>query len=259
MRALVCGGRGAGAHMQGFYVLVSANVSVWRMSIRMSTDATAGAGATRRDSRALRALVGRHERARGARPCRRQSPYQQPAWRQLSLLVVQRDGACVQCGSREFLTAHHVIPRGRRTRRSVEFGGAMPDLPRSRDGSGTARTSRQLTTLQKNLVSPCVSGHARPEAERRAKPHAPRRQALAIHRLVSSSRNSAESKSEDDNGHIDESQGDRDAHGSTLGFRTLFGAIPNRLCEAQSAERPANLMALCASCHGRTEATTRTG
>ena len=43
--------------------------------------------------------------------CRRASPYQQPEWRQLSRFVVQRDGACRDCGSTYFLAAHHVVPR----------------------------------------------------------------------------------------------------------------------------------------------------
>ena len=72
-------------------------------------------------------------------PCRRASPYQQPAWRRLSAFVVARDGACVLCGGTERLSAHHVIPRA--------VGGY--DAP-------------------ENLVSLCVSGHARLEAERRA-------------------------------------------------------------------------------------------
>ncbi len=44
-------------------------------------------------------------------PCRRASPYQQHSWRQLSMLVVKRDGVCVRCGSNYYLSAHHVIPR----------------------------------------------------------------------------------------------------------------------------------------------------
>jgi 5-methylcytosine-specific restriction endonuclease McrA len=44
--------------------------------------------------------------------CRRASPYQQTAWRQLSAFVVARDGACIDCGSTgPFLMADHVIPR----------------------------------------------------------------------------------------------------------------------------------------------------
>jgi 5-methylcytosine-specific restriction endonuclease McrA len=42
--------------------------------------------------------------------CRRASPYQQPAWRQLSAFVVARDGSCRECGSSHYLAAHHVIP-----------------------------------------------------------------------------------------------------------------------------------------------------
>ena len=69
-------------------------------------------------------------------PCRRASPYQQPAWRQVSMFVTRRDGACVQCGSPHYLNAHHVIPRAE--------GG--PDTP-------------------ENLVSLCASCHSRLEAE----------------------------------------------------------------------------------------------
>ena len=72
-------------------------------------------------------------------PCRRASPYQQPAWRQTSMLVTQRDGACVRCGSRYYLSAHHIQPR-------AEGGADTPE----------------------NLVSLCVSCHARLEAARRA-------------------------------------------------------------------------------------------
>ena len=71
-------------------------------------------------------------------PCRRASPYQQAAWRQLSRCVVQRDGTCVQCGAAERLTAHHLIP-------TAEGGADAPG----------------------NLVSLCVSCHARVEAEHR--------------------------------------------------------------------------------------------
>lgn len=71
-------------------------------------------------------------------PCKRASPYQQPAWRALSHAVVQRDGACVECGSTRYLAAHHVIPRAE--------GGA--DHPAN------------LTTL-------CASCHGRASAEER--------------------------------------------------------------------------------------------
>jgi 5-methylcytosine-specific restriction enzyme A len=71
--------------------------------------------------------------------CRRASPYQQPAWRELSRLVVARDGACRECGSTHYLAAHHVIPR--------REGGA--DHPA-------------------NLVALCASYHARLEAHHRA-------------------------------------------------------------------------------------------
>jgi 5-methylcytosine-specific restriction endonuclease McrA len=63
--------------------------------------------------------------ARGSR-CRicttrrqRTNPYTTPAWRQLSLDVIKRDGACVQCGATGRLQAHHIVPR-------VEGG---PDTP----------------------------------------------------------------------------------------------------------------------------------
>jgi 5-methylcytosine-specific restriction endonuclease McrA len=73
-------------------------------------------------------------------PCRRASPYQQPGWRQLSMLVVNRDGACVTCGSTHYLAAHHKIPRS--------DGGL--DHP-------------------SNLEALCASCHARLEAGRRAR------------------------------------------------------------------------------------------
>ena len=66
-------------------------------------------------------------------------PYTTPAWRQLSLAVVRRDGACVDCGGSFMLAAHHVIPRAE--------GG--PD------------SSSNLETL-------CVVCHGREEAKRRA-------------------------------------------------------------------------------------------
>jgi len=71
--------------------------------------------------------------------CRRHSPYQQPAWRQLSRFVVQRDGSCLECGSTRYLAAHHVIARNE--------GGA--DHP-------------------SNLIALCASCHARVEAADRA-------------------------------------------------------------------------------------------
>jgi 5-methylcytosine-specific restriction endonuclease McrA len=67
--------------------------------------------------------------------CRRNSPYITPSWRQLSLLVIQRDGACVQCGSTHYLSAHHI--------RAREHGGA--DHP-------------------SNLVALCASCHGRETA-----------------------------------------------------------------------------------------------
>jgi 5-methylcytosine-specific restriction enzyme A len=45
------------------------------------------------------------------RPCRRASPYQSSAWRQLSFQVVQCDRQCVRCGGSYMLAAHHIIPR----------------------------------------------------------------------------------------------------------------------------------------------------
>jgi 5-methylcytosine-specific restriction enzyme A len=68
--------------------------------------------------------------------CRRASPYQQPAWRQLADFVVQRDGSCRECGSTHYLAAHHVIPR--------KEGGA--------DHSS-------------NLIALCASCHARLETQ----------------------------------------------------------------------------------------------
>jgi 5-methylcytosine-specific restriction endonuclease McrA len=71
-------------------------------------------------------------------PCKRASPYQQPAWRALSRAVVQRDGACRECGSRRYLAAHHITPR-------AEGGPDRAD----------------------NLETLCASCHARLEAEQR--------------------------------------------------------------------------------------------
>ena len=56
----------------------------------------------------------------------------------MSMLVTQRDGACVQCGSTHYLSAHHVDPR--------------------RDGG---RDSLE------NLVALCARCHGRLEAEQR--------------------------------------------------------------------------------------------
>jgi len=79
--------------------------------------------------------------SRGSRcpTCRRASPYQQPAWRQLSAFVVARDGSCRECGSTHYLAAHHVIPRAE--------GGA---------------------DAAENLITLCASCHARIEAQHRA-------------------------------------------------------------------------------------------
>ena len=41
----------------------------------------------------------------------RTNPYTTPIWRQLSLVVIERGGACVKCGGTFMLSAHHVIPR----------------------------------------------------------------------------------------------------------------------------------------------------
>ena len=71
-------------------------------------------------------------------PCRRASPYQQHSWRQLSMLVVKRDGVCVRCGSTYYLAAHHITPRNE--------GG--PDHP-------------------SNLEALCASCHGRLEARQR--------------------------------------------------------------------------------------------
>jgi 5-methylcytosine-specific restriction endonuclease McrA len=69
----------------------------------------------------------------------RTNPYATSAWRQLSLAVVERDAACVECGGTCMLSAHHIIPRAE--------GG--PD------------------TLA-NLEALCVACHGREEARRRA-------------------------------------------------------------------------------------------
>jgi 5-methylcytosine-specific restriction endonuclease McrA len=68
----------------------------------------------------------------------RTNPYTTPEWRQLSLAVVKRDGACVQCGSRRLMSGHHIIPRAE--------GG--PDAP-------------------ENLETLCVSCHGRETAAER--------------------------------------------------------------------------------------------
>jgi len=68
----------------------------------------------------------------------RTNPYVTPEWRQLSLAVVERDRACVNCGARFGLQAHHVIPRAE--------GG--PDTP-------------------ENLEALCVSCHGRESGEER--------------------------------------------------------------------------------------------
>jgi|SRR5215217_5838760 len=68
----------------------------------------------------------------------RSNPYTTSAWRQLSLAVVKRDGACVNCGSTFLLSAHHIIPR--------EEGG--PDAP-------------------ENLEALCVRCHGRESATER--------------------------------------------------------------------------------------------
>jgi hypothetical protein len=112
LRALVCGGRGAGAHMQGFYVLVSAHVSVWRKSIRMSTDATAGAGATRRESRALRALWWGVTNGLEVPDVPAREPV--PAARVAAALRFRRGPGRFVPRMRQhagYLAAHHVIPR----------------------------------------------------------------------------------------------------------------------------------------------------
>lgn len=41
----------------------------------------------------------------------RTNPYTAPEWRQMSVAVVSRDRACVQCGGTTLLSAHHVVPR----------------------------------------------------------------------------------------------------------------------------------------------------
>jgi 5-methylcytosine-specific restriction endonuclease McrA len=74
----------------------------------------------------------------------RSNPYTTPAWRQLSLAVVRRDGACVKCGGTFRLSAHHVMPR-------VEGG---PDAPG-------------------NLETLCVVCHGRESAEERGSGRTP--------------------------------------------------------------------------------------
>ena len=68
------------------------------------------------------------------------NPYRAPEWRRLSRQVTERDGACVRCGSTEYLNAHHITP-------CAETGLIVP--------------AEQLVTL-------CVSCHGKPEAARRA-------------------------------------------------------------------------------------------
>ena len=86
-------------------------------------------------------VCGRITTGSQCRPCRRASPYQQPAWRRLSRHVVSRDEACVRCGSTHCLSAHHVIAR-------AEGGADHVD----------------------NLVTLCARCHAQLEAERRRHP-----------------------------------------------------------------------------------------
>ncbi len=70
----------------------------------------------------------------------RANPYRNAAWRHVSREVVERDRACVRCGSAgPYLNAHHVTARAQ--------GG--PDTPH-------------------NLVTLCVSCHACVEAQQRA-------------------------------------------------------------------------------------------
>jgi hypothetical protein len=60
-------------------------------------------------------VCGRLAQRSGCRICTtkrsRTNPYTTPTWRQLSLAVVERDGACVRCGGSFVLSAHHLIPR----------------------------------------------------------------------------------------------------------------------------------------------------
>lgn len=81
---------------------------------------------------------GRLTRSSRCRTCDRNNPYRTADWRRVAKTVTERDGACVRCGSTHYLSAHHIIPRAE--------GG--PDTP-------------------ENLVSLCVSCHARLEAEGR--------------------------------------------------------------------------------------------
>ena len=56
-------------------------------------------------------VCGRLARASKCRTCSAAAPYRTAEWRQLSLMVTQRDGRCVRCGGNFRLSAHHVIPR----------------------------------------------------------------------------------------------------------------------------------------------------
>jgi 5-methylcytosine-specific restriction endonuclease McrA len=69
----------------------------------------------------------------------RTNPYTTPTWRQLSLAVIERDGACVRCGGDHRLSAHHVIPR--------EEGG--PDVPANLEALCVACHGRETAAEQR--------------------------------------------------------------------------------------------------------------
>ena len=101
-----------------------------------------GPARARRAARmALKPCLGCGRLTTGSRcpPCRRASPYQQPAWRRLSASSSAATAPAANAARRTILAAHHVIPR-------AEGGADHPS----------------------NLVALCASCHARLEADRRA-------------------------------------------------------------------------------------------
>jgi hypothetical protein len=80
--------------------------------------------------------------------CRRASPYQQRAWRELSRFVVARDGACQECGSTRYLAAHHVIPR--------HEGGADYSANPSRSAFA-ATAAKQPTNVDPSGIRPVAA------------------------------------------------------------------------------------------------------
>jgi 5-methylcytosine-specific restriction endonuclease McrA len=90
----------------------------------------------------------------------RSNPYTTPAWRQLSLAVVRRDGACVQCGGTFMLAAHHVIPRAE--------GG--PTRPRtSRRSAPVATPALRLNSAPPNRTAGKNFRCTNPEGRRRSR------------------------------------------------------------------------------------------